>query len=69
MSLEYCNINSSPSIAQTNTMYSTSPIEVSFQSADTIPTTEYYFTRTITVTASNCVQDVSNTQTGIILYC
>ena len=41
---------------------------MSFQSADTITTAEYHFTKTITVTASSCAQDVSNTQTGIILY-
>ena len=44
---------------------------MSVQSAaltNAIPTTEYYFTKTITVTASSCVQDISNTQTGI-LYC
>ena len=55
-SSEYCDISCSPNIVPTNTQYSTS----------SIPTTGY---NTITVTASNSVQDVSNTQTGIILYC
>ena len=59
MSPEYCNINS---IALTNTMYSTSSIEMSFRSADTIPTTEYYFTKTIT--ASSYAQHVSTALTN-----
>ena len=39
---------------------------MSFQSSDTITTTEYYFTKTITITASSCAQDVSTALTNTI---